>query len=77
VSARNLYSPCLAAAAPAAQGITNTCGSLVGILGNVVTGYLASTSLGYQAVFAVTVVMHVVAFVLWQLGAQGEQLQLT
>ncbi|GAB4823811.1 hypothetical protein N2152v2_010857 [Parachlorella kessleri] len=58
-------------------GITNTCGTLVGIVGNVVTGYLAGGPLGYQAVFAITVILQAASYVLWMLGARGEALQLT
>lgn len=58
-------------------GITNTCGTLVGIAGNVLTGVLAAGPLGYQGVFALTVVLHLVAFGLWWAYARGGKLQLT
>ncbi len=58
-------------------GITNTCGTVLGIAGNIITGYLAGSPLGYQGVWGLTVALHVLATVLWNLGARGERLQLT
>ena len=58
-------------------GITNTCGTLVGIAGNLITGALAAGPLGYQAVFALTMVLHAAALAAWWALARGEELVLT
>lgn len=58
-------------------GITNTCGTLVGILGNVLVGYVAGSPLGFRAVFALTVALGLLATALWTAWARGERLQLT
>lgn len=57
-------------------GITNTCGTLVGIAGNMATGYLAGSALGYQAVFGLTVILHALSFTWWFAGAHGEHIVL-
>jgi hypothetical protein len=56
--------------------ITNTCGTLVGIVGNVLTGWLAATPLGYSAVFKLTIAFQVGSLIVWRAAADGRHLQL-
>lgn len=54
-------------------GLTNTCGTLVGMLGNLVTGRLASTH-GYSCVFGITVLLYAASALTWALFAKGAPL---
>lgn len=54
-------------------GLTNTCGTMVGILGNLVTGRLASSH-GYTCVFVITVLLYATSALTWALFAKGASL---
>ncbi|PRW59116.1 putative anion transporter chloroplastic [Chlorella sorokiniana] len=54
--------------------VTNSCGTLVGIGGNLVTGHLAASSWGYAGLFALTVALQAASGVAWLAGAHGRQL---
>ena len=58
-------------------GLTNTCSSLSGIVGNLVTSAVAGGPGGFSAVFAVVMVLHAVSMVTWLLFARGKQIRLT
>lgn len=57
-------------------GITNSCGTLAGIGGNVLTGYLAETAYGFKAVFALTLVLCMLSTMTWLCFADGKPVQL-
>lgn len=56
--------------------ITNTCGTLVGIAGNLLTGYMAASRWGYAGIFALTAVLQAVSGAAWLAGAHGQRLDL-
>lgn len=56
--------------------ITNTCGTLAGIDGNMLTGMLAGSAWGYSGVFALTAALQVVSMCAWRAGAHGRQLDI-
>lgn len=56
--------------------ITNTCGTLVGIAGNLLTGYLAASKWGYAGMFALTVLLQAASGATWLAGAHGRRLDL-
>ena len=58
-------------------GITNTAGTLTGLVGNLATGHLAAGSLGFAAVFAATSAIHLTGAAVWLLFARGRRLHLT
>ncbi|KAK9806084.1 hypothetical protein WJX72_000485 [[Myrmecia] bisecta] len=58
-------------------GITNTCGTAVGIVGNLATGRLAASSWGYTAVFGLTAAVYLSAFILWNLTMHGAEIRLS
>lgn len=66
--------------APSSAGlvlaITNTCGSLLGLCGNILTGYLAASRWGYAGVFALTVGLNLASSATWLAGARGQPLDL-
>jgi ACS family sodium-dependent inorganic phosphate cotransporter len=57
--------------------LTNTCGTLVGIGGNLLTGWLAASRWGYAAVFALTVALQLGCMAAWLAGARGQRLELS
>ena len=57
--------------------ITNTCGTVVGIAGNLMTGQLAASQWGYAGMFALTAVLQLASLVAWVTGAHGRRLQLS
>ena len=54
--------------------VTNTCGTLVGIGGNLITGHLATSRWGYAGMFGLTAALQAVSIVAWLAGAHGRQL---
>ena len=57
-------------------GITNTCGTAVGILGNILTGNIAASQGGYSAVFAVIGACYISSFVVWHIWINGHNIVL-
>lgn len=57
-------------------GITNTCGTAVGILGNILTGNIAASQGGYSAVFAVIGACYISSFVVWHFWINGHNIVL-
>lgn len=55
--------------------LTNTCGALAGVAGNLATGALAGAH-GYGPVFGLTAALHAVSLVAWLAGAHGQRLVL-
>ncbi|KAL4425822.1 hypothetical protein ABPG75_009838 [Micractinium tetrahymenae] len=70
----------VAEVAPSSAGrvlsITNTCGTIAGIGGNLLTGMLAGTAWGYSGVFALTVALQAASMWAWLAGAHGRQLDM-
>jgi nitrate/nitrite transporter NarK len=56
-------------------GLTNTCGTLVGVVGNVATGRLAASRHGYTAVFGITSALYAASAVTWLLFMKGQPIQ--
>jgi hypothetical protein len=56
-------------------GLTNTCGTLVGVVGNVATGRLAASRHGYTAVFGITSALYATSAVTWLLFMKGQPIQ--
>lgn len=56
--------------------VTNTCGTLVGIGGNLLTGSLAASQWGFAGLFALTVALQAVSMATWLARAHGRQLEL-
>ena len=56
--------------------LTNTCGTVVGVAGNVATGMLAQGG-GYGAVFALTALLYLASFILWNAFMRGQPLSLS
>ena len=57
-------------------GITNTCGTIVGILGNVLTGNLAASKFGYAALFGLISCAYFSSFAVWHLCISGKPIKL-
>jgi sugar phosphate permease len=57
-------------------GLTNSCGTLVGIGANLVTGALAGSPWGYSGVFALTAVLYLVSCLTWNAFMKGAPLSL-
>ncbi|KAL0036860.1 hypothetical protein WJX77_002503 [Trebouxia sp. C0004] len=57
-------------------GITNTCGTMVGILGNIVTGNIAASQGGYPLVFALISGGYLSSFVVWRIWVNGHNIVL-
>ncbi|DBB03799.1 TPA: hypothetical protein ACH3X3_011103 [Trebouxia sp. C0006] len=57
-------------------GITNTCGTMVGILGNIVTGNIAASQGGYPVVFALISGGYLSSFVVWRIWVNGHSIVL-
>jgi hypothetical protein len=57
--------------------ITNTCGTLVGLAGNLLTGCLAASHWGYAGVFALTNLLQISSAATWWAAAHGRPLQLS
>ncbi|DBA75546.1 TPA: hypothetical protein ACH3X2_009106 [Trebouxia sp. C0005] len=57
-------------------GITNTCGTMVGIVGNIVTGNIAASQGGYPIVFALISGGYLSSFVVWRIWVNGHSIVL-
>ena len=55
-------------------GITNTCGTLVGIFGNIMTGNIAASQWGYPAVFALISGAYLSSFLVWRIWVNGHSI---
>ena len=55
--------------------LTNTCGALAGVAGNLATGVLAGVH-GYGPVFGLTAALYIVSLAVWLAGAHGQRLVL-
>ena len=58
-------------------GITNTCGTAVGILGNILTGNIAASQGGYSAVFALIGACYISSFAVWHFFVNGHNIVLS
>jgi len=58
-------------------GLTNTCSSLAGIAGNLATGILADSNLGFGAVFGLGAFLYATSLVTWLAFADGRAISLT
>ena len=71
---------CLQDVAPESAGkllaITNTCGTIVGILGDVLTGNLAASKLGYAAIFAMIGCAYASSYLVWHACIHGQPVRL-
>lgn len=57
-------------------GITNTCGTVVGIIGNILTGNIAASQWGYPAVFALISASYLSSFAVWRMWVKGHNIVL-
>lgn len=57
-------------------GITNTCGTAVGILGNILTGNIAASPGGYSAVFVLIGACYLSSFAVWHTWINGRNIVL-
>lgn len=57
--------------------LTNTCSIAAGILGNIITGQLAASPLGFSAVFGLTSVLYISSAITWFVFAKGNSMELT
>ncbi len=57
-------------------GLTNSCSTAVGILGNLVTGQLAGMEHGYGIMFTITAVLYFASFCTWNLFMRGAPVRL-
>jgi ACS family sodium-dependent inorganic phosphate cotransporter len=57
--------------------LTNTCSIAAGILGNIITGHLAASPLGFSAVFGLTSVLYISSAITWYAFANGNSMELT
>ena len=57
-------------------GITNTCGTAVGIVGNIMTGNIAASQFGYSAVFALIGICYLSSFAVWHIWINGHNILL-
>ena len=57
-------------------GITNTCGTVVGIAGNILTGNIAASRWGYSAVFTLISAGYLSSFIVWRLWVNGHNIVL-
>ena len=55
-------------------GITNTVGTIPGIVGVALTGWLVETTGSYDSVFMMVACVNLVGVVVWLLFAKGEKL---
>ncbi len=55
-------------------GITNMCGTVVGIIGNIMTGNIAASRLGYSAVFALISGGYLSSFAVWRIWVNGQNI---
>ena len=58
-------------------GLTNTCGTAFGIVGNLVAGRLAAAQNGYALLFASIAALYVVAALTWVLFAKGQEVHIS
>ena len=58
-------------------GVTNTFGSVAGIIGNVVAGSMAGGPSGLSGVFAMAMLLHALSSVTWLLFARGRKVKLS
>ena len=58
-------------------GLTNTCGTLVGVVGNVATGRLAASQHGYTAVFGITSALYAASALTWLLFMKGQPIRVS
>jgi uncharacterized membrane protein YeaQ/YmgE (transglycosylase-associated protein family) len=58
------------------QGLTNSCSIALGIVGNLVTGWLVECTGSYNAIFALTCALCASSCALWLAFARGQRVSL-